>query len=196
MKATAYPLCWPKNWPRAKMQINSKFRVTLSAALNNVQTQLRRFANDSGKELKNITISSNVTLSDQSPKDGGIAVYFRWDQMDLCIAVDRYRTVTENLQAVALVVDAERQKMRHGGLHVVQAAIRGYLALPPAADHERISPPWWEVLGFNSTEALSLAAAEQRYRELAKRCHPDIGGDNQEFVQISEAIAEARRCLK
>lgn len=187
----AYPLHWPMGLPRTKSRSPSRFKTSVSQAINNVMTELRRFGNDSGKRIENVIVSSNVTLTEQRPVDSGVACYFRWDGIDACIAVDRYQRVEENLQAISLVIEAERTKLRHGGLNIVRAAFRGYAALPPPIGPDGSLPrPWWDVLGV--PHGAPLAAAEARYRELVKTAHPDRGGDPAKFNEITDAIRSAR----
>jgi hypothetical protein len=177
---TAYPL--------TSHPTSSRFRTGLARALANVETSLRLFGLDSGRAVGRVLISSNYTLGDQTPKDPGVAVYFTWDGISTCIAVDAYRTIHENLQAVHHCIDAERTKLRHGGINLVRAAFRGYAALPPAA-----SPPtaWHEILGVSPRAA--LIDIEAAYIHLARRHHPDAGGTNEAMARLNAAITEARR---
>src|SRR4051812_44698555 len=126
MSAQAFPLHWPESWPRTQKPAKSQFKTTLVAAIKNVQESLRRFGDDSDSAVRNILVSTNVSLMDQNPKDAGVAVYFTWDGISTCIAVDRYQRIEENLQAIHHVIEAERTKLRHGGLNLVRAAFRGY----------------------------------------------------------------------
>lgn len=184
----AYPLTWPEGWPRTRAPGKSQFKTSISAALNNVQDSLRRFGSDSGKKIEAVVISSNVTLGDQRPADCGVAVYFTWDGISTCIAVDRYAKVEENLQAIHHCIEAERTKLRHGGLNIVRAAFRGYAALPPPSSSRRA---WWEVLGVQQTAPLSLC--ETAYKNAAKRYHPDsANGDSDKMAELNAAIAQAR----
>lgn len=190
----AYPLHWPAGWPRTAAPLSSRFNTSVSAAVNNVLDELRRFGKDSGKPVQNVVISSNVTLGSSTPRDAGIAVYFRWENIDGCIAVDRYRRAEDNLQAIYKVIEAERTKLRHGGLNIVRASFRGFAALPPPRDASgQLSPPWWQVL--NVTAGASLADAEAAYRSMVKTAHPDRGGDAARFNQITDAIRQAREEL-
>jgi hypothetical protein len=158
-------------------------------------SEIRLFGKDSGKDVTNVVVSSNVTLTSPRPADAGIAVYFRWDNMDCCIAVDRYTFTEDNLQAVARIIEADRVKLRHGGLNIVRAAFRGYVALPPPKDASgQLSPPWRHALGCKDN--CTLADAEAAYRMLVKRHHPDTGGDAAKFNQITDAIRQAREELK
>lgn len=187
----AYPLHWPDNWPRSKGQTSSQFKTSLAGALNNVQDSIRRFSSDSGKKIENVVISSNVTLGEQRPADSGVAVYFSWDGITTCICVDRYQKVEDNLQAIHHCIEAERTKLRHGGLNLVRAAFRGYAALPPPGKSIR---PYWQVLEV--PESSSLPACEAAYKTLAKIHHPDNGGSADKMSVLSAAIAEARKALK
>jgi len=185
----AYPLAWPENWPRTEKRVSSQFRSSLSAAVANVQDELRRFAKDSGEEISDLVISSNVTLADQRPADPGVAVYFTWSDLPTCIAVDRYLKPEDNLQAIAKVLEAERTKMRHGGLNLVRAAFRGYLGLPPP-------PPvddWREVLGV-PVSATDIEI-ERAYKRRRAETHPDRGGDAGEFYRVLNAWAAYERTV-
>jgi len=142
MTATAFPLTWPKTIPRFKQRQAGAFKTALPAALKNVSTSLRLFGADSGKAMVDVVISSNVSLGVTKPVDPGVAVWFTWDGLQVCIPVDRYNTVEGNLQAIHHVLEARRVELRHGTLALVHASLAGFKALPP--------PPgsmWWEVLG-------------------------------------------------
>jgi hypothetical protein len=187
----AFPLAWPDGWPRTKHRTNSKFGTSVAGAVRNVQDEMRRFGKDSGHEMKSLVISSNVTLVDQRPSDPGVACYFRWDNIDCCIAVDRYTKVEDNLQAIAKIVEAERTKLRHGGLNIVRQGFRGFAALPPPPDKAGALPePWHKTLGV--PQGASLTAVEAAYRRLVKTAHPDAGGDPAAFNRIADAMRSAR----
>jgi DnaJ domain len=49
---------------------------------------------------------------------------------------------------------------------------------------------WTTVLGLERS-SVTLKIVRDRYRELAKRHHPDAGGDHATMVEINEAIREA-----
>lgn len=180
---TLFPLAWPEGWPRSEKRHASAFRTTLAGALKNVNDELVRFANDSGRKMTEVTISSNVSLGVQNPTDPGVAIYFTWDALSTCIAVDRYAKVEDNLQAIYHVLDAERTKLRHGGLNLVRAAFRGYAALPPPNRAPKES--WWATLQVNSHESTEQVTA--RYKQLRSLNHPDKGGDPGAFDQIQRA---------
>lgn len=186
MSATAYPLSWPPGFPRAKYRERGAFKTTLPNALKNVEKSLELFAKDSGRKLAGTVLSSNVTLSSSRPSDTGVAVWFTWDGLGVCIAVDRYESVESNLQAIHHIIEARRVELRHGTLALVRATFQGFLALPGPAPRE-----WWTVLGVpeNAGAADCLAAR----RRLAAEHHPDRGGDAARMAEINVAFEKATK---
>jgi len=177
----AYPLHWPPGFPRTKNREQSRFRTGLDAAMKNVQASLRNFAADSGRKLEDAIMSSNVTLTENNPADCGVAVWFRWDNTQLCIAVDRYNSIPQNLQAVHHILEARRVELRHGSLHLVRASFAGFKALPaPSGEH------WSDVLQVKRTATRD--EIEDGYRKLAKYRHPDLpGGSDQAMARLNNA---------
>lgn len=186
---TAYPLAWPDEWPRTKNPRSSNFTTSLAGALENVRSSINKFGKDSGKQVTEVMISSNVTLGEQRPIDSGVAIYFTWDQISTCIAVDRYAKVEDNLQAIHHVIEAERTKLRHGGLNLVRAAFRGYAALPPPP--KQTLRPWNTILGVPLNA--DLAAVESAYKRLRSSSHPDKGGNPEAFNEVQRAYEQAVR---
>jgi len=191
MSISAYPLTWPATFPRKQYRETGKFKTSIASALNNVQDSLRKFATDSGKKLDNLVISSNVTLGAQKPADPGVAVWFSWDGLQVCIAVDRYTSVESNLQAIHHIIEARRVELRHGTLALVRATFQGFVALPapPVAD-------WRTVLGLstNPGHAWTVEHITQAYRLAASKAHPDKHGGSTEAMQrVNAARDEALR---
>jgi hypothetical protein len=183
MSVPAYPLCWPDRFPRtpAVKREAGAFKTSLAGALKNVEDSLRRFATDSGKRLAEVTISSNVTLGAQRPADPGVSVWFTWDGFQVCIPVDRYKSVEANLQAIHHVLEARRTELRHGGLEITRATFQGFQALPEPG---RVKP-WHEVMDLPAHAPTDDVKA--KYRELAKRRHPDAGGGHEAFAELGAA---------
>lgn len=191
MTATAYPLSWPQQFPRAKWPEQGRFKTTLPSALKNVQDSLRLFAADSGKKLENLVISSNVTLGVQKPSDAGVAVWFVWDGLSVCIAVDRYKSVESNLQAIHHIIEARRVELRHGTLALVRATFAGFKALPAPAGKD-----WQSVLGLQSLLMPNRDDIEKAYRRLAAMRHPDKGGSDAAMAELNRARDEALEAIK
>jgi hypothetical protein len=180
-----YPLQWPETMPRySRPREAGQFRTTLAGAINNVKDSLKRFAADSGKPLASVVISSNVTLGADKPSDPGVAVWFVWDGMTVCIPVDRYAKVEANLQAIHHIIEARRTELRHGTLALVRATFTGFQALPaPAGSH------WSDVLGVTRTSTVEQINAA--YRSKARTAHSDAGGDDQGMSKLNVARDQA-----
>jgi len=187
--ATAYPLTWPPGFPRVVRRERGTFKTTLAGALKNVEESLRRFSADSGKKLEGLVLSSNVTLGSTKPADPGVAVWFSWDGLGVCIAVDRYETVESNLQAIHHIIEARRVELRHGTLALVRASFTGFLALP--------APPgvrdWWDVLQGKRDASEDVIRAQ--YRRLASDRHPDKGGSHAAMAELNVAYAAALKAV-
>jgi len=186
---SAYPLCWPPTFPRAARRDDGQFKTSLSAALSNVQDSLRRFATDTGKKIEGLVISSNVTLGRQRPDDPGVAVWFTWDGLQVCIPVDRYAKVEANLQAIHHVLEARRTELRHGGIAIVRATFTGFKALPapPGSD-------WRSVLLLANDER-NMQTVEQAYQRERSKAHPDKGGSAERFDAVQRAFEQAKQEL-
>jgi hypothetical protein len=186
----AYPLTWPNVFPRAKQRIEGQFKTSLAAALHNVEHSIASFSRDSGKKIESLVISSNVTLGQQRPEDPGVAVWFTWDTLQVCIPVDRYAKVEANLQAIHHVIEARRTELRHGGLSIVRATFTGFRALPaPAAAN------WRAVLELPAGK-IDLEDARAQYKRLASAKHPDKpNGSHSAMSELNAAWAQAQEAL-
>jgi hypothetical protein len=140
-----YPLIWPENVPRSKARVKSSFRTELKAAVSNVRKSLELFAADSGKRIGDLVVTSDVAgILGDIPKDPGVALWFEWDGAVRCIAVDRYESVKDNLQAIHHVIEARRTELRHAGIEMTRTTFRGFTAALPPPKGES----WWDVLGL------------------------------------------------
>ncbi|HLG44736.1 MAG TPA: J domain-containing protein [Reyranella sp.] len=187
MTQQAYPLAWPPGFPRTKERERSKFKTTLASSLGNVRRSLELFGKDSRKPISALVISSNYSLGDERPADPGVAVYFQWDAIAVCIPVDRYVTLADNLQAIHHIIEARRVELRHGSLQLIRATFTGFTALPPPN-----AAYSWRMILDCGREA-TLADAERKYREKARKAHPDNGGSHADMARLNQAITEARR---
>lgn len=182
---TAYPLTWPPGWPRTDptKRENARFRCTLPAALKSLYEQVRLLGGT------NVVLSSNVTLGAESPKDPGVAAYFTYLGDQVCVPCDRWRSVEDNLRAIANTIEAMRAIERWGAKHMMKAAFRAFAALPPPGAVR----PWRQVLGLGPTP--TFAEAQARYRELARQAHPDSGGSEERMKDLNSAWDAAKREL-
>lgn len=188
-----FPLTWPDHIPRSKTREKGKFKATLASALKNAEDSIRLFARDTGIPVKEIIISSNVTLGIANPEDPGVAIWFHWDGDMRSIPVDRYTTVAANLQAIHHVVEARRVELRHGTLALVRATMRGFAALPAPGTRKT----WREVFGVNSTSDFSEREITEIYRDLARTRHPNSPtGSEEKMKELNVARDQAIKEIK
>ncbi|QOG20421.1 J domain-containing protein [Bradyrhizobium sp. SEMIA] len=190
-QAQAYPLQWPSGFPRWKHGRGpGSFKTNFETALRNVKKSLELFAKDSGKKIEDPVLSSNIDFNPLTintgtrPADPGVAVWFSWDGLQVCIPVDRYDTPAANLQAIHHIIEARRVELRHGTLALVRATFSGFQALPaPQGKH------WRDILqvGGNATRAV----IEANYKRLAQEFHPDREGGSIEKMSELNAARDA-----
>lgn len=193
MTVARYPLTWPPTLPRTKTKQTSKFKTGLTTALDNVRKSLSMFGSDSGKPVKDMVISSNVTLGISRPDDPGVAVWFQWDGLSVCIAVDRYSKVEDNLQAIHHIIEARRTELRHGGLNIVRATFTGFAALPAPAG----TRSWREVFDYSATARPRIEDIQSDYRNLSRTAHPDHpDGSHDKMAELNRAREEALKELE
>lgn len=185
----AFPLHWPPGWPRTKRPETARFQTRFRVARDGLLDELRLMG------AKHVVISSNLELrrddlpyaNQRRPSDCGIAVYFLLDGRQQCIPCDRWTLPEDNLQAIRKTVEALRGLDRWGAKSMVDAAFRGFEALPPPSE----SKPWWEVLGTERTA--NAADVERAWRRKARDHHPDHGGTDAQMAEINAARDAAMR---
>lgn len=204
----AYPLQWPAGWPRMsnfsrkrakfgrKVERGNEFKwqakesLTISGATDRIISEL----NSLGVRHGSWVISTDLKLrndglprSDQrEPEDPGVAVYWSKGDKKNVMAIDIYDRIADNLAAVAATLNALRSIDRHGGAQILERAFTGFTALAAPVPRS-----WREVLELG--ESADIHSAEARYKTLARQHHPDMGGDPNKFVEITNAIQQARK---
>lgn len=184
----AYPLSWPAQWPRTPRRQRSQFGTTFAAARDGIVRELALLG------ARDVIISSNVPLrrdglpyaSKGEADDPAVAVYFTLKGEQKCIPCDKWIRTRDNLQAIRKTIEALRGLDRWGAKEIVDAAFRGFAALPASTG----GVSWWRVLGVESSA--SEVEIESAYRRLARTHHPDVGGDGEQFHQIAEAYRQAK----
>lgn len=182
MSTQSYPLSWPQGFPRTPPQRREagQFKTSYANAIENVRKSLRLFGSDSGKAITEPVLSSNIDFLGNYNGDPGVAVWFTWDTLQVCIPVDRYSKPAANLQAIHHIIEARRVELRHGTLSLVRASFQGFKALPaPKGQH------WTDILGVPATGPRS--AIEAAYRDKARAAHPDAGGSSEAMASLNAA---------
>lgn len=195
----SFPLTWPfgrkrtESWGRR----SAPFKTTMGKARDELLRQLKLLG------ARDVVISSNVATyrragqdvmyADQSAanEDPGIAVYYLWDKEQYCISCDKWKTVTDNLQACMKAVDALRGIERWGTGEMMKAAFSGFKPLPEPPKQQQ---PWWQILGVNQ-HAFDNEIRDA-YRRLSMIHHPDKGGTSEMFTKINNAYNEGMASKK
>lgn len=188
----AYPLQWPAHWPRTEYPKRAQFKTPFSYARDNLIRELKLLG------ASDIVISTNMMVRQDGllyakqrvPDDRGVAVYFTLDGEQQCIPCDKWTQVNDNLQAIRLTVEALRGLERWGAKEMVNAAFRGFKALPASTIVTPYSAkPWHEILEVSPSASRDVI--EAAYRRLARTKHPDGGGSDSEFIELQRAYKEA-----
>jgi hypothetical protein len=171
---TAYPLYWPERRPRTPPheRRTGHFKTSFAKARDNCLFEIRRLGGTQAM------ISTNVRLKrDGTPEavawgarlngDNGAAVYFNRKGKDLCFACDRWVHVQDNMHAISLTIQALRGIARWGTGDMMEAAFRGYMALPAVG--ESGASEWHKVLGVAinaSTDQARVTQAWEQFQHL------------------------------
>lgn len=190
-----YPLQWPAGWPRTQSPKSSAFKPgSPHGEAADIARQLRLMG------AKNVVINSNMMYkNDGTPyarqgniEDTGVAVYFELNNGQQCIPCDKWRAIGENMRAINKTIEALRGLDRWGAKEMVDAAFRGFKALPESiimgAGQSRA---WYEVLQVSQDADSEIVRAA--WRRLIARYHPDNQqtGDATKFHEVQKAYEES-----
>lgn len=184
---TSYPLNWPDGWTRtdtAKRNSGNRFNTTFDRARRELMRELRLLG------ARNVVISSWLPIKANGEPygaqarrglvDPGVAVYFTLRKRQMVMARDAYLTVHDNLRSIGLAISHLRGMERHGGAGMMERAFEGFAALPVPDQFDA-----WAILGLKP--GADRDAIEAKFRELAKRHHPDVGGASEAFLSLHKA---------
>ena len=185
--------------------------ITVAMAYGRVQEEVRRMGG-TGLRIDTDMPTRNDGLpysQARQPDDPGCVVSFRLPGgRPVVFPCDRYGRVEMNLAAVAATLEAKRAIERHG-VSTLEREFEGYAALPSgdaakdaaaasAQGHRPASPtikvPPHVVLGI--AEGAPIEVAEAAWKALAKKHHPDVGGDEAKAAEVNAAIARIREATK
>ena len=206
---SAYPLLWPLGRPRtsAGARKSALFgtktiggpRIATTRKLS-IEEGCRRLQNTIERlHASSLVISTNLQLrrdglprsGQPEPIDPGAAAYFNifvaLKSHSYVVACDKWDRVADNLAAIAAHLEAMRGQDRWG-CGSREQAFTGYKALT-AADAVKL---WWNVLGFDKPPD-QWQHVEEKHAALARKHHPDLGGDAGTMAAINAARDDARR---
>lgn len=200
-----YPLQWPVGWKRtpadarqcarfSKVEVRTGFNnalhrqrrdLTVADAIARLLSELRMLG------ASNEVLSTNVVLrldglprsGQGEPSDPGAALYFSLKGKPRCLACDRWSRVADNIAAIAAHVEAIRAVDRYG-VGTMEQAFAGYAQLQAAPED------WRSVFGLK--DGATLDDIESAFKALARKHHPDVGGDPVQMSRLNQARAAAR----
>jgi hypothetical protein len=187
----AYPTNWPVGRPRTAQRKSALFRhegraILFDQAVRRLGEQVA-LVTPIGKphRMLELTLSTNHELRADGrprrdrgiPSDPGVAFFFELDGKPHLLACDRWDTVADNIAAIAAHIEALRGQERWG-VATLHEAFAGHVALPSPEQ-------WWQVLGLTAAAPVDLI--QRRYRELARRDHPDTGGSEAAMARLNAA---------
>lgn len=195
-----YPLSWPVGWKRTpygqrrraafgKGSGVNRERLDVSDGVQRLFGELRRLG------ASGLVVSSNLHLRDdgypyaKQPKmldDPGVAVYFTLSGAARVLACDLWNSVADNMAAIAGHIEAARAQGRYG-VGSLEQAFAGYAALPA-----NTAANWRDVFGFKADQSVTWDDVSERFRDMARRAHPDAGGTDLEMARLSEAKSFAK----
>lgn len=186
----AFPLEFPPWEQRTPHRRRAVFQVEFDQARDELLHELALLKADG------VIISTNILLrrdglpyaNQREPGDPGVAVYFRWQGRDYCLACDQWDLVKDNLRAIGLYVASLRPILTsRWGVRQADQLMRVH-ALP-----ETVERHWWVVLNCpcSATEEEVRAA----YRRQAATAHPDVSGDYDCWHQVQQAYQLALDAL-
>jgi len=148
-----------------------------------LKTDIRRWLTRIGVQQPDIKINSEM--------DNTVHVEYVLSNQLYNFSSNLQKSITDNLAAVEQflhyrVLGIER------GIESTEQAFKGYEQLPDFTNG-RIDP--YETLGFDKFETKTLEIAEEKFRRIAKECHPDVSDSieaSRKFSEINEAIKQIR----
>lgn len=182
---------WPEGWIRAKTPQRARFDTSIANARDGLLNSIRMMGG------KQIILSTNIPLRQDgipyarytNPKDTGVAVYFQLNNTPQVFACDKWDKIEDNMQAIRKTIEAIRGIERWGSSEMMNRIYRGFQALPDVSSATNDS--WWNVLGVDPNA--SIDEIEKAYKQKAKEAHPDMGGSNDAFIKLTNALEQARK---
>jgi hypothetical protein len=159
--------------------------VTLDQAVKEAVAELTRMG------AKDVVLSSNMRVglirsSETELKDPGVALYWTSKSgQPMVMACDGWSRLRDNVRAIGLTLAALRAIERSGASQLLERVFTGFQALPEG------SPDHWNVLGLERGTSEDRLSA--RYRELARKLHPDHGGTDAQMAKVNQAYSDALR---
>lgn len=174
--------------------LNSQFKTAYNKTLDKLEHELRKLdAHDvvieAGYRLDQIR-NDGWPRGGMSPSHPGAVLYFRSKEGPLCFPCGTYRSLEDNMHAIALTLENLRAIDRYG-VTLAHQQYLGFAALPAPATTGTVEQA---ALLFATLAAVpkdyileSAEAFRSAYRKACAQLHPDAGGDRNAWTAMQNA---------
>ncbi len=188
-----FPLHWPTGYARTNNRKKSAFKTSGNNAQEGLCHEIKLMGAHSLIVSTNVHVRSDgMIYSDglgRNIDDPGVAIYFKYKKQDIAMCCDQYLTVGENIHALAKSIEAIRGMERWGVSDFIERAFTGFTALPEGRVYNLpAKKEWYEILEVK--ENASVEEIKNSYHKKAKEYHPDAGGSNELFTELTNAYKE------
>lgn len=190
-----------ENWPRKQTSPGDRKPRPFRTGFEDTLTLLRRELHHLGAHSVVVQGTfrpdqirmDGMPYASASPRSPHIAISFESKHGPLQFLCDDCRQWTDNLYAIALTLERLRLADRYGVTRSGEQ-YKGWQQLPPPAAESfasAVAAAEWiaEQAGLQLSALASEEGFAQAYRNLAKKFHPDAGGDVVKFRQLQNAKA-------
>lgn len=182
----------PATWPAGQRTPHQErrwggFKATLAATMELLEAELRHLEArepiviEAGYRPHEIRLDGKPR-SGARPSDPAVIISFESRLGPLRYASDAYATHERNLRAIALTLEHLRAVDRYGVTKRGEQ-YQGWLALPPAAD----SVAEAERIIRRLAGGKAGGPVREAYMAAARRLHPDVGGDPEDWAELNRA---------
>ncbi|WP_419729198.1 hypothetical protein [Lichenicola sp.] len=189
-------ISWPEGVELVPVDQRIGRRGSTIDLMQALETIARAVAAIGGEELY---LSSNLRITKAgSPAlnqninniaDSEVVIYFLRNDEWTALPSSRYKTVTNNISAIADHIEATRTIARHGVMSLDQIYSVNVLRLCTPGERD-----WREVLGFKRDEPVDLKVLKMRRNDLARKHHPDLHSMvSTQMAEVNAAFDAARR---
>jgi hypothetical protein len=188
-----FPLQWPDGWERTPQddRRKSRYSVTPAQARKGLIASVKRLGGEASILSSNLPVGSRgaTYMTALRPQDPGVAVHWVRNGKQEAMACDKWLQPWENMHAIHKAIEGLRAMERAGATQIMERAFQAF-QLP-----KETPTGWREVLdvepGFNPSKDY----IKRITRELLRKLHPDMGGDEEAFKRVQKASAEALKEL-
>lgn len=164
------------------------FRVLEPAIVRDLTATLKRMG------ATNLSIPVNLL----KPEVKAIIVFDRKDRRYV-FECSKYAHRLDNLRAASLAIDYLWKALESYGVssasktldRMFEQVFGGFEPTPDSSVLKLTSGDWWDILGV--ARDASADDIKVAWRALARRLHPDVGGDAEQFKRLNDAYQQAMK---